>query len=149
VTVTLSLKSWIPQLEPILVTAPARSLREQEMFERHRRGFGTLILHERLREREHVRLDDVLKEAGVKVVYGGFNRQYAVSPRIKRVSPSGARDCVMQVYLNGVQVENDLGQYPIFGLGAVEVFKSGVSAPIQYSGLDRGCGVVLLWTRER
>jgi len=33
-------------------------------------------------------------------------------------------------------------------LGAVEVYKSGVSTPMQYSSIGNSCGVVLLWTRD-
>jgi hypothetical protein len=109
-----------------------------------------LITHEELREREHVGLDDVLHETGLRILRAP-GKSYAISPRAKKLTPGGAGEssCQMTVYLNGIRINENLELIPVSSLGAVEIFKSALEAPTQYGGLMGQCGVVLLWSRER
>ena len=157
-TVRIALPSWIPELEPILVTAAVRPSRDLEIAERHRIGGGRLIGFDQLRSREHVSVADLLRDAGVRIL-GGAGHAVPVSPRVKRLVGSGESTCYMSVYLDGVQVGQrslangtpagtDLTPFTIQALGAVEIYTSSLAAPIQYSGVGNACGVILLWTRD-
>lgn len=149
VYVVLPLTAWIPQLEPILVQSRMGTSRDLQIAERHREGFGTLIPHERLREQEYLRLEDLLRKYGVRIAYPpGSPRPIPVSPRARRLRPGGSTLCPMTTLLDGVEIYDDLRFVTIQGLGAIEIFKSAASAPVQYSGLNRDCGVILLWTRD-
>jgi len=144
-------------LEEILVKAEPRPSRDLEIAERHRIWGGRLARYDELRQQEHLPLEDVLRRLGVRVETRGRSA-YPVSNR-PRLAGSGAQPCYMSVFLDGVMVggvngalssasPTDLSQFTVQVLGAVEVYKSGVSTPMQYSSIGNSCGVVLLWTRD-
>jgi hypothetical protein len=38
--------------------------------------------------------------------------------------------------------------FNLFGLDAVEVYRSAAEVPVEYGGSNAGCGVILLWSRR-
>ncbi len=146
--VVLPLPALIPTLEPLLAQAKAVRSRETEIADRHRIGGGRLIPYETIRQREYLRLPELLETTGVRFLTLGAQR-IPVSPRVKRLSTTGATACPMSVLLNGIEVPQDLSQIPVAALGTIEVFKSPGETPVEYSGINRSCGVILLWTRDR
>jgi hypothetical protein len=63
------------------------------------------------------------------------------------------------MYVDGVRIYDsahdipdqmpDLSRYNTRDYAAVEYYAGGASIPIRYNATSSGCGVLLLWTRER
>ncbi len=72
---------------------------------------------------------------------------------------TGAEKCPVTMYLDGVLVFDsshddprqmpDLSRYNTRDYAAVEFYAGGASTPIKFNATSSGCGVLLLWTRER
>jgi len=114
------------------------------------------------RKNEGHQLADVMRPRapGADFFYGPHGAQYV-----------GAMRCgggASTVYLDGVPLSGDpgpmimvqgktritttppdLSQIPVEMLGGVEWYPSTDFAPIEFGGTTKGCGVLLLWTRER
>jgi hypothetical protein len=121
--------------------------------ERKKAGFGYFIDEGELRKREDQRLPDMItaRVPGINMVRVGANAAFLTSKRT-----SG---CQVDVYLDGVRVSKmpipgtrltavNLGQYDVSSLAGVEFYNTA-TAPSEYGGTGSGCGVLLLWTRER
>jgi hypothetical protein len=61
-------------------------------------------------------------------------------------SCASSTPCWMQVYLDGVKVNSDLGLVHTSQLYGVEYY-SGTSMPVEYRTAGSACGVLLVWTR--
>jgi hypothetical protein len=68
---------------------------------------------------------------------------------------TGRSTCLVTVYVDGIQIFPAGGDAPDFGnmlvsdYSAVEYYASPSETPVQYKGTGSGCGVILLWTRQR
>lgn len=82
------------------------------------------------------------------------------SVSVRRVDSTGAvvpfnrrsyRGCPMKVVLDGYKVDvysEGLDFFaPAVNVIGIEVYPSGVGAPIQHRGLDAFCGIIMIWTR--
>lgn len=141
-------------LETIIVAGePMREvgLAERGFDERRRMGLGRFIGPAELRESEHLRVVDILRRHGVtvmpvpkrgKVVYLAYHPT--------RRNAAGQLNCPMVTYLDGVLVEiEDLQtDVHISSLAGIEVYRGGAQLPVQFSGAQAQCGVVVLWTRR-
>jgi hypothetical protein len=161
-------------LEQVNVKAPetkyiSPGLREFE--ERRKAGFGSFIDEETMRKNNERRLIDVLAGylPGIKVFSSGANGsirgEYVSSGRKCGSGPallscrSGTEKCPITLYLDGVLIfdsaHDDAGQMPDLSryntrdYTAVEYYAGGASMPVKYNATSSGCGVMLLWTRER
>jgi len=143
-------------------TAPYISGALRAFQEREKEGFGYFIDDTTLRKNEGHQLADVIRPRapGADFFYGPHGAQYV-----------GAMRCgggASTVYLDGVPLSGDpgpmimvqgktritttppdLSQIPVEMLGGVEWYPSTNFAPIEFGGTTQGCGVLLLWTRER
>ena len=147
----LSLEAWVPELEPLFVSAPApRSARIEEFEQRRKTGLGRYLTPADLRDNEHRTLADLIREKGVEVRNQGF-QAFAMGVGTPNLQNPGSR-CVMKVFLDGLDLSalgNDLNQYPVSSLGAVEIYRRPVEAPIQYTPTGTMCGLILVWSRDR
>jgi CarboxypepD_reg-like domain len=161
-------------LDTVSVKAPEKkyispALRDFE--ERRKAGFGYFIEEETMRKNNERRLIDVLAGylPGIKVFSSGANGsirgEYVSSGRKCGSGPaflscrSGTEKCPVTLYLDGVLIfdsaRDDAGQMPDLSryntrdYAAVEYYAGGASTPIKYNATSSGCGVMLLWTRER
>jgi hypothetical protein len=161
-------------LEQVNVKAPERkyispALRDFE--ERRKQGFGHFIDEETMRKNNERRLIDVLAGylPGIKVFSSGsrgsIRGEYISSGRKCGAGPvfitckSGTEKCPVAMYLDGVLVFDmshddasqmpDLSRYNTRDYAAVEFYAGGASTPVKYNATSSGCGVLLLWTRER
>ena len=85
---------------------------------------------------------------------GSIMREYVSSGRKARNA-----QCPVTLYLDGVRIYDsakdtldqmpDLSRYNTRDYAAVEFYAGGASVPIRYNETSSGCGVLLLWTRER
>ncbi len=61
-------------------------------------------------------------------------------------------NCPVTLYIDGAVAASsvpDLNSYSIGNIAAVEYYAGGASVPIKYNATGNGCGVLLLWTRDR
>ncbi|MDX2059159.1 MAG: carboxypeptidase-like regulatory domain-containing protein [Gemmatimonadales bacterium] len=148
----LSLEAWVPELETLFATAPLRRSARMEEFEgRRRSGLGRYLTPDQLRDNEHRSLADLMRELGIEVSLSFGNQAFAVGIGSPTLLSASTR-CVMGVWLDGIDLPglgDDLNQYPVSMLGAVEVYRRPVEAPIQFTPTGALCGVILLWSRER
>jgi hypothetical protein len=143
--VRLALVPTAVTLDPMRVEG--RSLRLQEFYQRAQAGGrGYFITREQIERRRARRFSDVLQGIpGVQVTPapGGRNR-------VRLGRTPDVRDCPPVFYLDGVRFEGsnlDADLRPEFVEG-VEVYPSG-QAPARFPAYNAGCGVVLVWTRDK
>lgn len=75
--------------------------------------------------------------------------QYFALSKREGANP-GLGACPMQVYLDRIPLPTpfnlDLLPTPK-DLAGIEVYSSAATAPAQYGGMNRGCGIILIWTK--
>ena len=136
-------------MTPLTITSrpePARS-RYLEMvgfYERERRSPGTFVRRDRVERSNAPGLSNLLSELpGVRrtVVRG-----------IPMISLNRQRTCPPQVVLDG----QPLLEYTrideivhVRAVEAVEIYRGPSETPAEYAYRERGCGMVVIWTRDR
>lgn len=150
-------------LDPIVVTGEAMpdvGLAGPGFEERRRMGFGRFVLPEEMRRSEHMGLNDVLRRQGVNVMLTSDGRWIPMHPTSRDIN--GAPNCQMSVYLDGILVHKggrygasdfdedlDLRKFfTISELTAIEIYSRASQIPIQFSGAQASCGVIVLWSRR-
>jgi hypothetical protein len=67
------------------------------------------------------------------------------------MTPTGQAACFMTVLVDGVAMPApfnlDLLPSP-HDLAGIEVYAGPATIPPQYSGYNRGCGLILIWTKD-
>ena len=147
-------------LEPIVTTLPTVTVSEKpfsirmgEFLARRKLGMGEFMTQEEIEAKNAVYATELLRS--FKTINVSPNRAsvmtewYALSHR-EGANPSlGA--CPMTVYLDNIALPTpfnlDLLPSPK-DLGAIEVYSGPSTTPPQFAGFDKGCGVVLIWTRD-
>lgn len=163
VTVVLRRLSDSQTLPKVVVTdsSPAFISPALRGFEERRRsGLGHFLGESELRASEHRKLADLLQSRvpGI-VIQRGRGASGLASPRNTSLSAprgSGAVTgpvCYPDAYLDGVRISHagsavNLDDYQVSDLAGVE-FHNVATVPIQFNATGAGCGVLLLWTRER
>lgn len=149
-------------LDPIVVTGEPMAdvgLAGPGFEERRKMGFGRFVLPEEMRRSEHMGLHDVLRRQGVNVMLQD-SRWIPMHPTSRDLL--GAPDCQMSVYLDGIlvhkggrigasTVDGDLDLrrgFDISALTAIEIYSRAAQVPIEFSGAQASCGVVVLWSRR-
>jgi hypothetical protein len=161
-------------LDTVSVKAPPRkyiSPALNEFEERRKAGFGHFIDEEEMRKNNERRLIDVIQGhvPGVSTFNlkgsGSIVGEYLASGRKCGTGPTllsckgGPQPCPVTLYLDGLVVYDaarddfrqmpDLSRYNTRDYAAVEYYAGGASMPVRYNATSSGCGVLLLWTRER
>jgi hypothetical protein len=161
------------QLDEVRVVEAERkyispALREFE--ERRKQGFGHFITEEQLRKNDNSTLVNVIigHVPGVRAmrIEKRLGTEYLSSSRKCGSGPTfltcrgSATSCPVTLYVDGVQVYGgttnsdassipDLNQFHPRDYAAVEFYAGGASIPARFNKTDSGCGVLLLWSRER
>jgi hypothetical protein len=101
---------------------------------------------------------------GVQLVYGQAGAQHIASTRKQCEGPAfgqtKCRPCFVTTYLDGVPIYDgvrgdagppppDANRIPNSELTGLEYYAGGASLPPQFVHTSTGCGVLMLWTRER
>ena len=162
------------QLDSVRVAAPERkyiSPHLQEFDERRKLGFGHFITEEELRKEDNRSFVNVIasRVPGIRVFrpdprnpsseYLGSTRKCGDGPAILSCKGGGSY-CPVTMYIDGVVVFNgatekerafipDLGKYATNQYAGVEFYAGAATIPPKYNMTGSGCGVLLLWTRER
>lgn len=140
------------ELNTVTTTAPLSKMTEFE--KRRRAGVGEFLTAEQIKTQNAVFPTELIRR--FKTVSVSPNRSkatpeyYALSAREGGNPGMGA--CPMTVFLDGMPLPNpfnlDLLPSPREIVG-IETYAGSATIPPQFNGPDRGCGVILIWTRER
>jgi hypothetical protein len=119
------------ELPTVVVTERSASVRLKEFDERRKRGDGEFFTQEYIDKRNVVAVSDILREAKAVRIMG-----------TAAASAREFRPCYMQVYLDGLPVQ---GKSP-----TLPPSLNDLPSPkdIMGIGAKRGCGAILLWTRD-
>jgi hypothetical protein len=133
--------------------------------ERKLRGeAGYFIDETELRKHDVEPLSSVIfsRASGVKLIPGSSGATYLASSRKAcggGALASGCKPCFVTTYVDGMLLYDESGEMStdppdatrinVSDLAGVEFYATSAVAPVQYNRTGSGCGVLLIWTRER
>jgi hypothetical protein len=140
-------------LETVVVTEKAPSARMLEFESRRKLGLGEFMTNEEIAQRNSVFATELFRKfLSVNVSPSrttSITQYFALSRREGGNPTLGA--CPMQVYLDQVPLPNpfnlDLLPSPKEIVG-IEVYPGSATIPPQFNGYNRGCGIILVWTKD-
>jgi hypothetical protein len=150
--IAAAMANEIIELDPIEVTANARSIELEQsaylqrngFYDRATRGFGGQFSRQMIEERNPQLVSDLaVKAPSVRLRYS-LDPHVVVAENPRAV---GRRSCPLDVYIDGVRTDNpNLNQIDPDRLEGFELY-AGNDTPVRYRRAG-GCGAVLLWTRR-
>lgn len=143
----------IPEsLDPIIVTEKAPSVRMQEFAQRRKLGFGQFMDAAEIEKHNSVYPTELLRQfTSVNVSpsnTSAITQYYALSVREGGSLSLGA--CPMSIVLDQVPLPTPFNLDllpPPKDIAGIEVYSGSATIPLQFSGYNRGCGVILVWTK--
>jgi len=147
------------ELAPVTISAQRLSARMTEFENRRKQGQGEFMTQEQIEKHnpafptELLRLFSSINVAMTKGSGGGgADIYYPVSARATGgMTSTGQATCFMTVYVDNVPMpvpfSLDLLPSPRQMMG-IEVYAGAATMPIQYAGLNRSCGIILVWTKD-
>lgn len=133
-------------LEPLVVTVRSSYLERRGFYERQRRGHGSYITRDEI-DRIPMLASDLLRGlAGINLVRRSRGLGFA---------PVGRANCEFRYFLDGVRVGPgfEIDDISPEWIEAVEVYRGPATVPMEFSSLGDdprgGCGVIVIWTRNR
>jgi carboxypeptidase family protein/TonB-dependent receptor-like protein len=140
------------QLEPLTVSVRPRAWFSGMSGLQHRidLGFGYILDSNDLAERGASSIEDALRGVpGVRVIRLGARGATVRFRGSRNVISAG---CEPLFYLDGVKMSLDpslgLNEFSALDLQAIEVYRSAGEVPGEFSGLDAGCGALVMWTKR-
>jgi len=135
------------EMDAMVVTAERRRMKlDQKGFYRRRNAsMGYFFDMDEIARWDPLRVTDVVRDVpGVIVRRSRLGGLVALTQRF-------GRQCAMKVVVDGFKADVADGSLdflvnPDHVIG-IEVYPSGVGAPIQHRGLDSRCGIMMIWTR--
>jgi len=142
----------VTTLNPVVVTEPSNSERLAGFDSRRKLGVGQFLTLDEINRANTVYTTELMRKfTSVNVSpdhSSAITQYYALSAREGGNPSMGA--CPMQVYLDQVPLPSpfnlDLLPTPK-DLYGIEVYAGASTTPPQFSGPNRGCGVILVWTK--
>lgn len=148
-----TLENVVAALDPVTVTEKPGSLRMGEFLARRKLGFGQFMTIEQIQAVNAVYATEIFRRFQGMNVSPNRARQlteyFALSGREGGNPQYGA--CPFAIVLDDVPLPTPFNLDllpPPRDLGGIEVYTSAGTIPAKYSGFNRGCGVILIWTRE-
>lgn len=140
-------------LEGVNVTEKSVSLRMAEFEQRKKLGMGQFMDAEEIDRRGSVYATELMRKFTNLTVApsrsSSMTEYFALSNREGGSISVGA--CPMTVFLDQVPMPTpfnlDLLPSPK-NIAGIEVYGGSATIPMQYSGMNRGCGVILVWTKD-
>jgi hypothetical protein len=140
-------------LDPMIVTEKAISLRVAEFNQRRRAGIGEFMGSAEIERINSVYPTELFRRF-MSVNVGpsrtsALTEYFALSRREGGNPQLGA--CPMTVYVDQVPMPTPFNLDllpPPKDLAGIEVYSGASTTPPQFSGMNRGCGVILVWTRD-
>jgi hypothetical protein len=150
--VDLAMSTGAVELEPLTITSraqPARvpHLEQAGFYDRERLSPGTFMRLDDIRRGRNNRMSDVLSRLpGARMVTAGGR------PMVTIGRSANARPCPPAVYVDGQPLQfagviDDLVH--LEAVEAVEVYRGPSETPARFSSQEKGCGVVVVWTKRR
>jgi hypothetical protein len=143
-------------LDTVRVIAERTTADLREFEQRRQRGIGEFLSREQIARRGSLELVDLMRGfRSVSIAQdskgGAMPEQIAYNKRdYGNFLTSGAGACPMQVVVDGVNMPSafDLNLGPLVSqIAGIEVYGGPSTAPSQFQGMDRRCGLVMIWTR--
>jgi hypothetical protein len=141
------------ELDPVVITAKSPSMRMAEFEARRKLGVGEFMTAAEIEQRNSAFSTELLrrfKSVNVSPNHTGpVTQYYALSAREGGNPSVGA--CPMQVYLDQVPLPSPFNLDllpPPREIAGIEVYAGSATIPPQFSGMNRGCGVILVWTKD-
>ncbi|MDB4888647.1 MAG: hypothetical protein JWL61_502 [Gemmatimonadetes bacterium] len=139
-------------LEGVNVTEKAVSLRMMEFEQRRKLGIGQFLDAKKIDDIGSVYATELMRRFTNMTVSpsrsSALTEYFALSNREGGSLSMGA--CPMTVYVDQVPMPTpfnlDLLPTPK-SIGGIEVYGGSSTVPMQFSGMNRGCGVILVWTK--
>ncbi|MEO7083501.1 MAG: carboxypeptidase-like regulatory domain-containing protein [Gemmatimonadaceae bacterium] len=139
-------------LNTVVISEKAPALRMQEFEQRRRLGAGQFMNQAEIEAKNVPYTTELMRNfIAINVSPDHSSAQtkyYALSSREGGNPQTGA--CPMQVYLDQVPLPSpfDLDLLPSpKDLAGIEVYSGASTIPPMFAGYNRGCGVILIWTR--
>lgn len=141
------------ELQTVVVTANSPSSRMVGFEARRKAAVGEFMTADQINARNSVFTTELIRNfKSVNVSPNHANAittYYALSHREGGSPSTGA--CPMQVYLDQVPLPTpfnlDLLPQPR-DIAGIEVYAGAATIPPEFNGYNRGCGVILVWTKE-
>jgi hypothetical protein len=143
-------------LDTVRVKERRVSLRMAEFEGRRLQGVGQFITQEEIERRGSSKVSDYLHLMRGIDVSPQTNSQFAGTIALSKreggsVGGDGSGACALQVFLDGIVMPRffnlDLLPSPK-NIAGIEVYSGAATAPSQFGGADRRCGMILVWTRD-
>jgi hypothetical protein len=140
-------------LQPVIVTEKSPSMKMAQFEARRRLGVGEFMTAEEIKQRNSVFSTELIrkfKSVNVSPDHSGpITQYYAISAREGGNPQTGA--CPMKVYLDQVPLPSPFNLDllpPPRDIAGIEAYAGASTVPLQFSGFDHGCGVILVWTKD-
>ena len=140
-------------LQAVVVTEKSPSMRMAQFEQRRKLGVGEFMSADEIKQRNSVFATELFrkfKTVNVTADHSGPVAQYyAISAREGGNPQLGA--CPMQVYLDQVPLPSPFNLDilpPPRDIAGIEVYAGSSTIPLQFSGFNRGCGIILVWTKD-
>jgi hypothetical protein len=149
--------SRVAELAPVVTTSDSAphhiSPGLREFDERKKAGFGYFIDEAQLRKDEGQPLSNEIVGHVPGVIMTLRGALVSGRPNCNGAALNNCRpgNCAVAVYQDGVRLTPapDFTRIETDDYAGIEFYASPTSVPAQYGGRGAGCGVLLLWTRER
>ena len=143
----------ITTLDPMIVTEKAISLKLAEFEQRRRAGVGEFMGTAEIERINTVFATELFRRfmsVNVGPSRTSANTEYFALSRREGGNP-GLGACPMTVFVDQVPMPTpfnlDLLPSPK-DLAGIEVYSGSATIPPQFNGMNHGCGVILVWTRD-
>ena len=143
-------------LDTVRVVADRSSQDLRDFEQRRQRGIGEFLTRDQITRRGSLELSDLMRGfRSISIAQdgkgGGVPEQIAYNKRdFGNFLTSGPGACPMQVVVDGMNMPSafDLNLGPLISqIAGIEVYSGPSTAPAQFQGMDRRCGLILIWTR--
>jgi Carboxypeptidase regulatory-like domain len=144
----------VTELEAVRIVEQSASARMGEFEARRRVGWGEFMTADEIEQRNSVFATELFRKfTSINVSpsrTSSMTEYYPLSKREGGTLSLGA--CPMQVYVDQVAMPSPFNLDllpPPRDLAGIEVYSGASTTPPQFSGFNRGCGVILVWTKDR
>jgi hypothetical protein len=140
-------------LAPMVVTEKPFSVRLGEFAARRRAGIGEFMTMEEIEAKNSVFSTELLRHFNSINVSPSRSSVLTQWFALSRREGGGLslNACPMTVYLDQVPLPTPFNLDllpPPKELAGIEVYAGASTIPPQFAGFNRGCGVILVWTRD-